>query len=117
MSKSTLEAQFELEVIRAFELPQPQREFKFHLSRRWRFDFAYPEHLLAIEVDGGQWQSHGGRHSRDTDREKLNAAAVLGWRVLRYSGAMLRDPETVAREITTALRMHEAHNWLNEALQ
>jgi very-short-patch-repair endonuclease len=44
-------------------------------------------------VDGGQHVAGGGRHNTDTDRAKLNAAALLGWRVLRFSGAMLaNDP-------------------------
>jgi very-short-patch-repair endonuclease len=83
-------------------------EFRFHPSRDWRFDFAFPEHKLAVEIDGGQWQTHGGRHSRDSDREKLNQAAVLGWRVMHYSGSMLDDPERVVAEIMHALEGFDA---------
>ncbi len=61
-------------------------EFKFHPDRRWRADFAIPSEKLLIEIDGGVWS--GGRHTRGAgfigDCEKLNAAAVLGYRVLRY---------------------------------
>jgi len=67
------------------DLPQPQAEYRFHPDRRWRFDFAFPDQRLAIEFDGGQWVAHGGRHNRDTDRDKLNTAAVMGWRLLRFS--------------------------------
>ncbi|HFD40871.1 MAG TPA: DUF559 domain-containing protein [Anaerolineae bacterium] len=83
----------------------PVREMRFHPIRRWRFDFAWPEARLAVEVDGGQWLARGGRHNTDADRRKLNAAAVLGWRVLRYSGAMLDEPETVIREVVAALEI------------
>jgi hypothetical protein len=31
------------------------REHRFHPVRKWRFDLAWPELLLAIEVDGGVW--------------------------------------------------------------
>ena len=31
----------------------PQRQWKFHHSRKWAFDFAWPEVSLAVEVDGG----------------------------------------------------------------
>jgi len=62
-------------------------ELPFHSSRKWRFDYAFPAYKVAIEVDGGVYT--GGRHSggkgQVNDMEKLNAAAVLGWRVLRYT--------------------------------
>ena len=64
---------------------EPVPEYRFHPSRRWRFDFAFPAARLAVEIDGGQWAPRGGRHARDSDREKTNAAAALGWRVLRFS--------------------------------
>lgn len=69
------------------------KQFKFHPIRRWRFDFSFPEIKVAIEIDGGQWAINGGRHNRDSDREKMNAAASLGWVVLRFSNQMiLQDP-------------------------
>jgi very-short-patch-repair endonuclease len=72
--------------------PVPEREYQFNKSQsKHAFDFAWPKWKVAVEVDGGQWQSHGGRHARDTDRVKLNLAAELGWRVLRYSPEMLES--------------------------
>lgn len=68
-------------------LPEPVAEHRFALPRRWRFDFAWPDHLVAVEIDGGLWTY--GRHNRPAgairDMEKLNAAARLGWRVLRFT--------------------------------
>ena len=58
-----------------------------------------------VEFESGQWTANGGRHARDGDREKLNAAAVLGWRVLHYSGAMLHDPLAVVIEVVEALEV------------
>ena len=71
----------------------------------WRFDFAFPWATppLAIECDGGQWSPHGGRHNTDGDRAKLNAAAILGWRVMRFSASMLADPESVVKMVKEAL--------------
>lgn len=66
--------------------PDAVSEFKFHPDRRWRADFAIPSAKLLVEVDGGIWS--GGRHTRGGgfigDMEKLNAAACLGYRVLRF---------------------------------
>ncbi len=63
----------------------PEREYKFHDTRRWRFDFAWPEIKLAVEVEGqGRHQTFVG-FRRDCD--KYNAALALGWRVLRFPAA------------------------------
>ena len=104
MSKSELEAKFAL-AWRTMGDPQypAEREYRFDPQRKWQFDFAFPDQKVAVEIDGGQWAPHGGRHARDTDREKLNRAAVLGWRVLRYSGTMLRAPLMVVTEVLDAL--------------
>lgn len=61
------------------------KEFKFHPIRKWRFDYALPEHRIAIEVEGGVWT--GGRHTSPKgflgDMEKYNTATLMGWRVFR----------------------------------
>lgn len=62
-----------------------EREYRFCAERRWRFDFAFPAVLLAVEVDGASWAR--GRHNRGAgmigDNEKINEAIARGWRVLR----------------------------------
>jgi very-short-patch-repair endonuclease len=71
-----------LGLLRMARLPAPEAEYRFAAPRRWRFDYAWPQHLVALEVDGGTWVA-----GRDT--EKLNAAAVLGWRMLRCTPQQL----------------------------
>jgi hypothetical protein len=81
-------------------LPLPEREYRFHPTRKWRFDFAWPAHLLAAEIEGGIWlppDDPQGRRSRHTvgsgferDCEKYNAALLLGWRVLRFTPSHVR---------------------------
>lgn len=48
--------------------------------------------MVAIEQDGGVWTR--GRHSRGAgqiaDMEKLNEAALLGWRVGRFTPQQVR---------------------------
>jgi hypothetical protein len=51
----------------------------------WRFDYAWPAVRVAVEIDGGQSRSMGGRHNTDGDRDKHNLAATQGWRVLHFS--------------------------------
>ena len=104
MTQSKLESAFaQAWRIYAPSLPLPVPEWRFHPTRRWRFDFAFVQQLLAIELDGGQWQPHGGRHNTDADRDKLNAAAALGWRVMRFSASMLYDPERCVKTVVAAL--------------
>src|SRR5574337_445194 len=71
----------------AHGLPEPMPEYNFHLLRGWRFDYAFVAQKIAVEVEGGVWRRGGGAHSHplniERDMEKYNAAAVLGWRILR----------------------------------
>lgn len=64
---------------------EPVAEHRFDPSRRWRFDFAWPDKRLALECEGGVWT--GGRHTRGSgfvkDIEKYNSAVRQGWRILR----------------------------------
>ncbi len=68
---------------------EPVREFKFHHTRKWRFDFAWINERVAVEIEGGLFLAGGGRHNRGAsmkaDMEKYNEAACLGWIVLRYT--------------------------------
>lgn len=66
-------------------LPRPVLEYRFCHDRLWRFDLAWPDYLLAAEIDGGVFT--GGRHVRGAgfkaDSEKFSEAVCRGWRVLR----------------------------------
>lgn len=76
-------------------VPRPLPEFRFAVlaGRLWRFDWAWPDQQLAIEVDGGGYTF--GRHHRYAgfaeDCVKLNTAVVLGWRVLRCTPQQVQD--------------------------
>lgn len=73
------------------------KEYRFHPTRRWRFDYAIPSHKIAIEVEGGVWIQ--GRHTRGSgfikDMEKYNAAAALGWRLIRVTPQNLITNQTL----------------------
>lgn len=65
-------------------LPDPVTELLFHPKRKWRFDYAWPTRMVALEVHGGIHS--GGRHTRGRgfveDRAKMNEATLLGWTVI-----------------------------------
>ena len=65
-------------------LPAPKTEATFHETRQWRWDYAWPDLKIAVEVQGGIHTR--GRHTRAKgytgDCEKLDEAQLLGWLVL-----------------------------------
>lgn len=78
---------------RAVGLPEPEPEYRFHPTRKWRFDWAFVSAQIAVEQEGAVWT--GGRHTRGAgflkDLEKYNTAAALGWRVLRGTPQQIAD--------------------------
>jgi len=79
-----------------------EKEFRFHKIRKWRFDFAITSRMTAIEIEGAVFQN--GRHTRgkgfSNDCEKYNAAALLGWKVLRYTvDVVQKSPNQIAKDI------------------
>jgi very-short-patch-repair endonuclease len=82
-------------------LPIPVAEYRFHPTRKWRFDFAWPSSRLAVEVNGGGFMAGGGRHTRGAgfrkDAEKLSEAAILGWRVIHVLPEEIRSGVALER--------------------
>jgi very-short-patch-repair endonuclease len=72
-------------------------EHRFHSERRWRFDFAWPDNLVALEIDGGLYVNGG--HNRGSkiidEHDKLNEAAIMGWTVLRVDPKKVRSGEAL----------------------
>ena len=75
-------------------IPMPVREYQFAPPRKWRLDFAWPDHSVAVEIEGLIYE-HGGRHQRVAgflaDAEKYEAALRLGWRVYRVPGQWIAE--------------------------
>ena len=119
MSKSEYE-QMLVDQIVAAGYPEPEREIRFHDTRKWRLDIGDRAIKLAVEVEGqvwgrlvkchkcgaqvrkrtkaGKWvtvREAGGRHTRGDgfakDVEKYNEALLAGWRVLRATPSMIKD--------------------------
>lgn len=132
--KKELENAFDTYLIQlGGDLPRPEPEYRFHAKRKWRFDRAWPEYKVAVELEGGIYgkplrcpncheyvraRRHdgslgkvihlGGGHSRFgrlvTDKEKYNAAVELGWYVLRFFREdVLGDPFHMIETIRSTL--------------
>lgn len=89
-----------------FGLPFVQ-EYKFHPSRKWRFDYAIPKIGVAIEYEGMS-KNKKSRHATITgyagDCEKYNEAALLGWLVFRFTA--LNEQNMI--KVLSALKNWEA---------
>jgi len=89
-------------------LPEPEQQYKFCKTRKFRADFCWPFAKLLVEIEGGEWMRKG-RHTSGKgytqDCEKYNLATIEGWRVLRFSGGMIiKDPCKCARLVGTLLK-------------
>jgi len=97
--------------LRAAGLPEPVRELVFAAPRRWRFDLAWPEYMVAAECEGATWVQ--GRHTSGAgfaaDTLKYNEAAILGWCVLRFT----RNQIESGLAVETALRALKGRGWNN----
>jgi len=77
---------------KAFGIPEPKTEFKFHPTRKWKFDYCWPDKKIAVEIEGAAWTQ--GRHTRGggfiADMTKYNAAGKLGWKIFRFTPQELK---------------------------
>ena len=72
---------------------KPEAEFRFHDTRKWRADFAFPDKMVLVEFEGGVYTQ--GRHTRgkgfEADCEKYSEAAAMGYRVLRFTAKHVKS--------------------------
>ena len=86
MTASAWEDYMEQQLVDA-KFPKWEKEYRFKKPRRWRMDFAWPEHKVALEVEGGVFS--GGRHTTGAgftkDCEKYAHATLEGYRIIRVT--------------------------------
>ena len=114
---SHIEDYFERKLKNA-KFPYFTREYRFHPVRKWRFDFAWPEYKIALEIEGGVWLT-GKRKSRHLtgkgftqDIIKYNEAACLGWIVIRVTPDQVKDNLALYWLDQIMTRVEEAGNHL-----
>lgn len=81
------------------------KEFRFHVKRKWRFDFVIGgteaeinHQKIAIEFNGGMFMLGKGAHNKMgalRDMEKLNYAQLAGFRVLQYHSKDLNGKDCI----------------------
>ena len=110
--------------VRAAGLPVPLTEYVFAPGRRWRFDYAWPAFMVALEIEGGTFGRAitvdagsvrkggrsvplaagtrvrvGGRHNSgaglEADAHKYNRAAILGWLLIRATTRMVDNGDAL----------------------
>jgi len=96
MSKSDLEdtLAFQLD---ALGLTGFVREYQAIKGRKFRFDFAWIERKLLVEINGGTYTvgAHSTGKGIARDYEKNNLAQLQGWRCLAFDGKAVRSGEAV----------------------
>lgn len=102
---SALEVMF-WQLIRDSPLPMPVRQYRIRDASGVvvaRPDFAYPEHRIAMEMDGVE--RHSDKLAVTRDRRRQNQIAVLGWVPYRLTKEdVRRHPRRVVAEITQLLK-------------
>lgn len=82
-------------------------EHRFHPVRMWRFDYAMPSKMLAIEYHGhagfvGKGVSgHSTIKGLTNDCEKLNSAQAAGWTVLAFTALHFKLVDRVKHKLTS----------------
>jgi very-short-patch-repair endonuclease len=99
---SVLEATF-AELCTAADLPRPVYQHAVEAAGDRYIDFAYPDLMIAIEVDG--FEHHATRAGFIDDRIRGNELALLGWTVLHFTwDQVIHQPSYVANVVRRALR-------------
>jgi len=104
-------------------LPNPEREYRFHSTRKWRVDFAFVQDRVAVELEGGSFGApiicqtckkpvmifrkdgkpvvvrRPGRHqdpvSFEKDIEKYNELALEGWTLIRITKKLINEHKAI----------------------
>ena len=92
------------DLIETWSILPPVREFRFFSPRRWRFDFAWPDDRVAVEVEGIHYSAQkAGRHQRGDgfvkDCEKYLFAQHVGWTVVRVPSTWLSKQDMYAEHL------------------
>jgi hypothetical protein len=84
-------------------IPHPSIELSAGLDGEYRLDLAWPDVMLAVEVDGYVW--HFSPEHVTHDEARRRRLRRMGWTLLVYTWVeVVQEPERVAREIADDYR-------------
>jgi hypothetical protein len=99
-------SRLEITAVRALRhagAPPPEVNHPVRSNGRMRvIDLAWPEHMVAVELDG--YGPHRGRRRFDDDRARQNDLVAAGWTVFRLTWTALQDPDRALAPVLAALR-------------
>ena len=73
-----------------------------HPILHYTVDFAFPQHMLIVEIDG--MSSHGGADAFQKDRRRRNELTAAGWTVVNFTwGDLIERPDYVINFVRNAL--------------
>ena len=83
-------------IVNLLRLPEPVKEYRFHLVRKWRFDAAWPKYKIAVEYEGivCNKSGHTTLPGYEKDCRKYTKASILGWRIIRIT-ALSKQEELI----------------------
>lgn len=67
-------------------------EYKFHPTRKFLLDYAWPDIKVGLEINGGSWSKISGHNSGkglNRDAEKGNLAQAEGWTYIVFTTDMV----------------------------
>jgi very-short-patch-repair endonuclease len=102
--------QFEL-ILQMHGVTNFQREWKFLLKRRFRFDFAFINAKVAVEVHGNKF--HGRYNRLDGDSEKNNLAILSGWVILVVTTEQMKNSDYLSDFIKALKKLLRERNTPN----
>jgi hypothetical protein len=92
-------------------LPPPETQVEFHPEIHWRFDFAWKDKMLAVEIQG-YGRGHTSYLSMLKDYRKHNYAVSQGWTMLYFMSEHLK-PSLLHHTINLLRKMldvgHQGH--------
>lgn len=70
-----------------------EEEYLFNPNRKWRFDWAIPSLMIAVEYEGlfSEKSGHTTITGFTKDTDKYNSATSRGWRVIRLTALNYRN--------------------------
>ncbi len=102
LPRSVLERRY-MRAAAAAKLPSAVVQYPVTVEdRRYIIDFAYPEQMVGVELDG--WRFHGSRRAWEADIKRANALVAAGWQVIRGTWrGVQRNPHTLLSQVSRLL--------------